>query len=167
MNERRGRYRVRRVYRAQDYDAQGNLTVPWWFWGVIGWLLMPWWLVGIGIAQNRPLEIADVIFPTEQATILGLVCGVPVWSLCFAYVLRGRFPRIISVLYILTLVVTLCAVGEQLWDVFEPYYHGMFGEDDSLRGCVVCFNLAALLLLLLSLRVWDVFFPVRLIDDNE
>lgn len=51
-------------YQANDYDDNGNLKEPLWFWVAMLWLLCPWWLAAIGVAQKAALAITQVLYPT-------------------------------------------------------------------------------------------------------
>lgn len=143
-------------YQADDYDEDGNLKAPFWFWVALLWLLCPWWLAAIGIAQKAPLSITVLLYPTLIDNIISLVGGVPVLLMCLIYPIRGKYPQWGQRCYLILIVLdglVIMYLGAQ-WLLSATY--SSKGDNDLLLG-MLCFNLAALLSISFSLRLRRVF----------
>ncbi|EBL0368739.1 DUF2919 domain-containing protein [Salmonella enterica] len=51
-----------KVYRAEDYDDEGNLKAPVWLWAVVTWMLLPWWLTAAGIVSHNTPALAEALY---------------------------------------------------------------------------------------------------------
>ncbi|HFZ7815579.1 TPA: DUF2919 family protein [Salmonella enterica subsp. enterica serovar Chester] len=145
-----------KVYRAEDYDDEGNLKAPVWLWAGVAWLLLPWWLTAAGIVSHSTPAMAETLYPTMTVTVINLVAALPAALLCAVYPLRGRYPRVALLTYgavYLGQTVMLFSTGGVMlmqdgWSLAD--------SEDLLLSCL-CVDFAVLLGLLLTPRLWTVF----------
>ncbi|ECB7874659.1 DUF2919 domain-containing protein [Salmonella enterica] len=148
-------------YQAEDYDEDGNLKAPIWFWGALLWLLFPWWLTVIGMAQKTPLDITQILYPSLIDNVIGLLASAPVLLMYLLYPIRGRYPRWGRRSYFILLVLgglELIYQGAQL--IISPIYANE--DNNNLMISILCFNLAALLSIALSSRLYYVFSLMKI-----
>lgn len=146
----------RQRYEADDYDEDGNLKAPMWFWVTLLWLLLPWWVTVIGMAQKVPLAITQVLYPTLIDNVIGLLASAPAILICLIYPIRGKYPRWGYLSYFALLVL---GGLEIIYQGYQPLMSSAYAidGDSSLLLSVLCFNLAALLSVVFSSRLHCVF----------
>ncbi|CUR95071.1 hypothetical protein B1R47_25270 [Salmonella enterica subsp. enterica serovar Weltevreden] len=151
----------RQRYQADDYDEDGNLKAPMWFWVTLLWLLFPWWLTVIGMAQKSPLDITQILYPSLIDNVIGLLASAPALLIFLTYPIRGRYPQWGRQSYFILLglgSLELIYQGGQL--IASPIYANEWSN--SLILSILCFNLAALLSIALSTRLHHIFVTNKL-----
>lgn len=134
-----------------DYDDEGNLKAPWWFWLILLYLLKEWGVVAAGMMAHS-VTISEWIVSGGWSMLcpgfLALLCG------CL-YPLRGRNQGIAKATFILLLSVVLLAlvlnvvVGLSAWWDASP--------ELTLQVSLGCFSFACLLMCTCSTRLYAVF----------
>ncbi|HEC8685140.1 TPA: DUF2919 family protein [Salmonella enterica subsp. enterica serovar Oranienburg] len=144
-----------KVYRAEDYDDEGNLKAPVWLWAVVAWMLLPWWLTAAGIVSHNTPALAETLYPTMTDTLISLVAANPAVLLCVVYPLRGRYPVAALMTYgtvYVGQVLELLRAGS----VFLRMPWWISDSTDLLLSCLSV-DIAVLVGLLLTPRLWTVF----------
>lgn len=149
-------------YNADDFDDNGFLTVPFWVWIAVTWLLWPWWMTAVAIAQGKSVGILYLIYPEPADNIFPLLCGLPVIAIYLIYPLRGIYPRLAATGYILAMVATLMT----MCDLIIRLASIRDGDDTKyLIASLLCFDFAAWLMMFSS-RLWDSMGGVNFQRDN-
>lgn len=144
-----------KVYRAEDYDDEGNLKAPVWLWAVVAWMLLPWWLTAAGIVSHNTPALTEALYPTMTDTLISLLAAIPVVLLCVVYPLRGRYPVAALMTYgtvYVGQVLELLRAGS----VFLRMPWWISDSADLLLSCLSV-DVAVLVGLLLTPRLWTVF----------
>lgn len=140
-----------RYWHADDYDDEGNLKAPWWYWLVLLYQIKEWGVLTAGMMANSAAVSEWVMaagWPTLCPGILAL------WCVCL-YPLRGRGHRIARLawgclLTALLMSLTLNVVYSlQFWRHGEPQF--------LLQVSLGCVSVACLLSCLCSARLHAVF----------
>ncbi|ECJ2556702.1 DUF2919 domain-containing protein [Salmonella enterica subsp. salamae] len=159
MKEREAVPHIRRpgkVYRAEDYDDEGNLKAPVWLWAGVAWMLLPWWLTAAGIVSHNTPPVAETLYPTMTVMVINLVAALPAVLLCAVYPLRGRYPR----MALLTLGTVYPGQTVMLFStgcVMLMQDGCSLADSENLLLSCLCVDFAVLLGLLLTPRLWTVF----------
>ncbi|EDU7787259.1 TPA: DUF2919 family protein, partial [Salmonella enterica] len=144
-----------KLYRAEDYDDEGNLKAPVWLWAGVAWMLLPWWLAAAGIVSHNTPAMAETLYPTLPDMLISLLAALPAVLLCVVYPLRGRYPVAALMTYgtvYVGLVLELLRTGS----VFLRMPWWISDSADLLLACLSV-DFAVLVGLLLTPRLWTVF----------
>lgn len=136
----------------RNYDHNGELVVPFWFWLALAWQLLPWWLIAGELFTD--LDMAHRLYPDQILLITALVCGLPAFLMVLVYPLRAHFRELVQWMAVL------------LWG-------GMLGSTMLMaEGFITCLpsqirlycslfftDFWVLVMFTFSPRLWCVFFP--------
>ncbi|MFS6817605.1 DUF2919 family protein [Citrobacter meridianamericanus] len=139
-------------YTAENYDDEGNLKAPWWFWLVLLYLLQYWALTIVGMAMQSS-EISNLVIGWGWGGFLPGVCALWVGV---TYPLRGRWKGVCHSGYILLIVGSVIILGNDIVEGWFAYKNGdMRMWLWASRGC---FSLACLLSVAGSRRLRCVYW---------
>ncbi|ERK14282.1 MAG: DUF2919 domain-containing protein [Pantoea sp.] len=142
-------------YPPEEYDAKGQLRLPFLFWLILllqarTWLL----LVMAGASRQQGNDLLALFYPDRQSFWLGLALGVPsaIGLLLTGY--RQRWPRVWQSwrwVLSLSLLINLLWQGVNLWQGEMP--------DSPFPLLLTLFDLLALYWLQTHRRLRDCFLP--------
>ncbi|EQA8868582.1 DUF2919 family protein [Citrobacter braakii] len=140
-----------RYWLADDYDDEGNLKAPWWYWLVLLYQMKEWVILAAGMMANS-VEVSNWIvtegWPTLVPGFLALCC------ICL-YPLRSHCCRIAKIAWCCLLIAGCVSLalnvvyGIQFWRDGVPQF--------LLQISLGCFSVTCLLSCLCSVRLHDVF----------
>ena len=153
-----------RIWRAEDYDDQGNLRARKGMWCVLLLLSHPWWLLAFDMSLEHGLgRVLSAIYPTQEGLYAALACSVSVFVFLFVYPFRQSVPRIMAAAY--TLVLTDCVVMMVRMGI-QVYLTA--GEFDELLWLSLFFlTLGCLVELWPDERNRDTYYSVMAMEDGE
>lgn len=142
-------------YLPEEYDAKGQLRLPFLFWLILmlqarTWLL----LVMAGASRQQGNDLLALFYPDRQSFWLGLALGIPAAMGMLLTGYRQRWPRLWqNWRHVLSasLLVSLLWQGSSLLQGAFP--------DSPLPLLLTLFDLLALLWLLTQHRLRDCFLP--------
>ncbi|MCE0489248.1 DUF2919 domain-containing protein [Pantoea sp. Mb-10] len=142
-------------YMPEDYDAKGQLRLPFFFWLILvlqarTWLL----LVMAGASRQQGSDLLALFYPDAHAFWLGLALGVPAAAGLLLTGYRQRWPRLWSGWRYVLGVSFLVSVIAQAIDV-----SGDESATSPLPLLLMLFDGLALWALLTHRRLRDCFLP--------
>lgn len=147
-------------YLPDEYDAKGQLRLPFLFWLILllqarTWLL----LVMAGASRQQGNDLLALFYPDRQSFWIGLALGIPaaIGLLLTGY--RQRWPRLWQrwrLVLIASFLISLLSQGYGLWQVAFP--------DSPLPLLLTLFDLLALVWLQAHQRLRDCFLPEHHIE---
>jgi len=142
-------------YMPEDYDAKGQLRLPFFFWLILvlqarTWLL----LVMAGASRQQGSDLLALFYPDAHAFWLGLALGVPAAAGLLLTGYRQRWPRLWSGWRYVLGVSFLVSVIAQAIDV-----SGEESATSPLPLLLMLFDGLALWALLTHRRLRDCFLP--------
>lgn len=142
-------------YLPDDYDAKGQLRLPFLFWPILLLLARTWLLlVMAGASRQQGNDLLGLFYPDRQTFWLGLALGAPALIGLLLTGYRARWPRLWQAwrwVLVLSLAINLA-------------WQGMaFVSGDLLASpwplLLTLFDGLALLWLLVNARLRDCFLP--------
>lgn len=147
-------------YLPDEYDAKGQLRLPFLFWLILllqarTWLL----LVMAGASRQQGNDLLALFYPDRQSFWIGLALGIPaaIGLLLTGY--RQRWPRLWQrwrLVLIASFLISLLSQGYGLWQFAFP--------DSPLPLLLTLFDLLALVWLQAHQRLRDCFLPEHHIE---
>jgi len=142
-------------YLPDEYDAKGQLRLPFLFWLLLLLLARTWiLLVMAGASRQQGSDLLGLFYPDRQAFWLGLALGAPALTGLLLTGYRARWPRLWQAwrwVLALSLAVNLAWQG------------ATFASGDLLASpwplLLTLFDGLALLWLLVNVRLRDCFLP--------
>ena len=142
-------------YPPEEYDAKGQLRLPFLFWLILllqarTWLL----LVMAGASRQQGNDLLALFYPDQQSFWLGLALGIPSAMGLVLTGYRQRWPRLWQSwrwVLSLSLLINLLWQGVNLWQGEMP--------DSPFPLLLTLFDLLALYWLQTYRRLRDCFLP--------
>ncbi len=142
-------------YMPEDYDAKGQLRLPFFFWLILVLQARTWLLLLMaGASRQQGSDLLALFYPDSQAFWLGLALGVPAAAGLLLTGYRQRWPRLWSGWRYVLCFSFLVSLIAQTFDVS--------GEDvaaSPLPLLLMLFDGLALTALLTHRRLRDGFLP--------
>jgi Protein of unknown function (DUF2919). len=147
-------------YLPDEYDAKGQLRLPFLFWPILllqarTWLL----LVMAGASRQQGNDLLALFYPDRQSFWIGLALGIPAAAGLLLTGYRQRWPRLWQTwrhVLSVSLLISLLSQGYGLWQGAFP--------DSLLPLLLTLFDLLALVWLQTHQRLRDCFLPEHHIE---
>jgi len=147
-------------YLPDEYDAKGQLRLPFLFWLILllqarTWLL----LVMAGASRQQGNDLLALFYPDRQSFWIGLALGIPAAAGLLLTGYRQRWPRLWQTwrhVLSVSLLISLLSQGYGLWQGAFP--------DSPWPLLLTLFDLLALIWLQTHQRLRDCFLPEHHIE---
>ncbi|EAU2710384.1 DUF2919 family protein [Salmonella enterica] len=140
-------------HRPDDFDDNGLLKAPVFFWVGLVMLARTWWLAGLAIVSEHGGYWFVQFYPDVTLQWPGLLTGLPALVMLFCYPVRSQFPGLVRVVFLLMLATALTAV---VCDGLALARQAP--EEQDVAGLLLCADVACLSMLLPDRRLRAVFF---------
>ncbi|WP_337023348.1 MULTISPECIES: DUF2919 domain-containing protein [unclassified Pantoea] len=147
-------------YLPDEYDAKGQLRLPFLFWLILLLQARTWMLlVMAGASRQQGNDLLALFYPDRQSFWIGLALGIPAAMGLLLTGYRQRWPRLWQTwrhVLSVSLLISLLSQGYCLWQGAFP--------DSPLPLLLTLFDLLALVWLQTHQRLRDCFLPEHHIE---
>ena len=151
----------REYYSAEDYNVNGDLTLPWYYWILMliqskAWIIV---LVFAYIGIDVPDDISDALWPDNLFFYLSLIAGLPALLCVLLYYFRSKVGFAWKLCYFGNIagIIASIAATMMVWLILSAY-------DNELALILLTPDVLCLVMYVFNQRVINAFFPLSLFD---